>query len=246
MQNSHSENGARASDETPHLSIRGLGLQRNGKWLFRDVTWEIPRGKLVAIVGPSGVGKSSLLSCLSGMLQQTEGEITYCCNAGCFHSPGGYQERIGIIFQNLLLSANSSLIRNVLCGRLGRYPWFRTLFDFPKQDKQRAFEIISDLGLATSTQRRAGQLSGGEQQRTAIARALFQEPEILLADEPVSNLDAYFAGRVLGMLRTQAHEQRRTVLCVLHDAALVEHFADFALSLDANRATGWKLRQIHG
>jgi phosphonate transport system ATP-binding protein len=229
----------------PHLSIKGLGLKRNGRWLFRNLNWEVPRGSVVAVVGPSGVGKSSLLNCLAGLAAPTEGSLTFSCNAGCLHKAQEYQKRIGIIFQNLLLSENSSVLRNVLCARLGRYPWWRTLFRFPRRDKEAAALVLADLGLGPHLHRRAADISGGEQQRAAVARALFQEPELLLADEPVSNMDAYLCGRVLGILRQEAHQNRRTVFCVLHDPALLERFADYALSLDPMNPEKWRIRKIH-
>jgi phosphonate transport system ATP-binding protein len=228
----------------PHLSVKGLGLQRGGKWLFRDLNWDIPRGKFTAVVGPSGVGKSSLLACLAGMLPPSEGELTYCCANGCSHQPADFQPRIGIVFQDFMLVANNTVLNNVLCGRLGRYPWWQTLLSFPRRDKEEAYRILDDLGLSRYVYRWTSQVSGGEQQRTAIARALFQQPEIFLADEPVSNLDAYLTGRILGILRSQAHEQGRTIVCVLHNAELVERFADHVLSLSPGNPRGWKIRTV--
>lgn len=238
-------NDSLGNGSRPHLSIKGLGLKRNDRWLFRNLNWEVPRGSVVAVVGPSGVGKSSLLNCLAGLAQPSEGELTFSCNAGCLHRATDYQKRVGIIFQNLLLSPNSSVLRNVLCGRLGRYPWWRTLFRFPREDKEAAALLLSDLGLGAHLHRRAADTSGGEQQRAAVARALFQEPELLLADEPVSNLDGYLTGRVLGILRQEARQNGRTVFCVLHDPALLERFADYALSLDPMNPEKWRIREIH-
>ncbi len=229
----------------PHLVLEEVGLRRNGRWLFRGLNWHVPRGSIVAVVGPSGVGKSSLLACLAGLMKPTEGNMTFSCLAGCDHSAPDYQKRVGIIFQNFLLAQNSSVLKNVLCGRLGRYPWWRTLLNFPAADKEEAALILADLGLGDYLHRRAADISGGEQQRAAIARALFQQPELLLADEPVSNLDAYLCGRVLGILRQEAHEKQRTVFCVLHDPALLERFADYALSLDPLNPGKWRIREIN-
>lgn len=237
--------GGAETSELPHLSIRGLGLKRNDRWLFRGLSWEVPRGSVIAVVGPSGVGKSSLLNCLAGLAVPTEGELTFSCNAGCLHQATDYQKRVGIVFQNLLLAPNSTMLRNVLCGRLGRYQWWQTLFHFPRKDKEAAALLLADLGLGAHLHRRAAETSGGEQQRAAIARALFQEPELLLADEPVANLDAYLCGRVLGMLRQEAQQSRRTVFAVLHDPALLERFADYVLSLDPMNPEKWRIRKVH-
>ncbi len=235
---------APAPSDPPHLRLHGFGLQRGGRWLFRNVELEIPRGKFVAIVGPSGVGKSSFLACLAGMVNPSEGEIHYRCLQNCRHHPFDFQKKIGIIFQSLMLTPNSSVLSNVLCGRLGRYPWWKTLLRFPNGDKSEAWAILQNLGLDGCTRRWVAEISGGEQQRTAIARALFQQPEIFLADEPVSSLDVYLTGRVLGILRQEADVHKRTVLCVLHNPDLVERFADIALSLDPMDPEGWRVRQV--
>jgi phosphonate transport system ATP-binding protein len=227
-----------------HLELRDVGLWRNNGWLFRHVNLSVPRGSFVAVLGPSGVGKSSFLSCLAGMLSPTEGEITYQCKSNCLHNPGSFQKQIGIVFQNLMLTSNSSLLKNVLCGRLGRYSWWKTALAFPRGDKVEAYHVLYDLGLANLVHRVAGEVSGGEQQRTAIARALFQQPEIILADEPVSNLDSYLTGRVLGILKQHAHTQSRTVLCVLHNQELVSRFADYAFSLNPCDPERWVFHPV--
>lgn len=227
----------------PHLSLASLGLRRNDRWLFRGIDWEVPRGRVVAVVGASGAGKSSLLACLAGQLAPTEGTVRcHLAEGPC--APTACTPRFGVVFQHFALSPNSTLLTNVLCGRLGRYPWWRTLAGFSHADKLQAWALLCDLGLGALAHRRANEVSGGEQQRTALLRALHQEPEYLLADEPVSQLDTYLAGRVLGLLRQEAHEKRRTVFCVLHDPALVDRFADHVLSLDPQKPTGWKIRHL--
>ncbi len=234
-----------AGEEAPHLRIRNLGIRRGGRWLVRHLNLDVARGEFLAVVGASGAGKSSLLACLAGMLKPTEGEVRYRCTEGCQHEPENFRRRTGIIFQNFMLTGNNTVLSNVLCGRVGRYSCLRTLFGFPGSDKREAFSILNDLGLGGYLYRWAVEISGGEQQRTAIARALFQEPELFLADEPVSNLDAYLSGRVLGILRQEASLRRRTVFCVLHNPDLVERFADKALSLDPVNPESWRLRNLH-
>lgn len=228
---------------TAHLNVEGLGLRRSDRWLFRDMSWEVPRGKFIAVVGPSGVGKSSLLRVLSGLEDATEGRVTYCCHHGCFHAPTQYQKQVGIVFQNLRLTPSSTLLRNVLCGRLGRYTWWQTCLDFPGSDRAEASAMLSRLGLGHRAHSWAAEVSGGEQQRAAVARALFQQPEILLADEPVSQLDPGLAHVVLRAIKDYTIETQCTALVVLHDGALVAAYADHVLSLDPSDAAKWKVRE---
>lgn len=227
-----------------HILVSGLGVRRAERWLFRDLTLTVPRGAFVAIVGPSGAGKSTLLACLAGALTPGEGEIRLRERSGRLVAPEHCRPRIGCVFQRLLLVENSSVLANVLCGRLGRHRWWQTLFGAPRAEREAAFAIVADLGLAPHTHRWVAELSGGEQQRTAIARALFQEPDLYLADEPISNLDTYLTGRVLGRLRQEAAQQGRTVFCVLHDPTLVERFADLVVSIDPNDPHGWRVRPV--
>ena len=218
------------------VEICGLGLRRGGKWLFRGLDLELPRGRFIAVTGPSGAGKSSFLGCLGGTLGPTEGQIRFACARGCRHAVGEFQSRVGRVFQNLMLAENSTLLTNVLCGRLGRHAWWRTLFGFPEPDRRAAHALLADLGLGAYLHRRAADVSGGEQQRAAVARALLQEPEVLLADEPVSSLDGALAGTVLERLWQGTRERGCTVVCVLHDERWVDRFADCVLRFD--RAPG--------
>jgi ABC-type phosphate/phosphonate transport system ATPase subunit len=198
----------------------------------------------VAVVGPSGVGKSSLLECLAGIIEPDEGQIIYRDAAGKIETPKQYQDHLGIIFQNLQIVPQETLLRNVLTGSLHRLPWWRTLWGFPRREQEAAAKILEMLGLGSKLYQAVGQISGGEQQRVAIARAILHEPELYLADEPVANLDAYLAGRVLGYLKQEAKQKRRTVFCVLHHADHVNRFADYALSLDPMDPSGCHIRKV--
>ncbi|MCY7376191.1 MAG: ATP-binding cassette domain-containing protein [Pyrinomonadaceae bacterium] len=210
-----------------------LALRRGEKLLFENMNWRLPRGKFLAVTGASGAGKSSLLACLGGALVPTSGAVKLAAD----------KKSIGCVFQNFRLTANLSVLTNVLCGRLGAYSWRQTVFSFPERERQNAFQILRQLKLETLVHRQVRQISGGEQQRAAIARALLQNPEIILADEPTSNLDADLARRVLSILRRRCAEENRTVIAVLHDGRMVEEFADYELKIGAEFENGWEMSE---
>jgi phosphonate transport system ATP-binding protein len=178
------------------------------------------------------------LSCLAGLLKPSSGAITYHCRKGGAHTPSQFQERLGLVFQHLRLTANATAEVNVLCGLLGKRPSWRTLFGFPSSDRSQANRLLAQLGLECLVYKPVSQLSGGERQRVAVARALISEPECLLADEPVSNLDPTTARSVLGLLKSECTRNGCIVFCALHDRALAEEFADATLRLNAGH---WEL-----
>jgi phosphonate transport system ATP-binding protein len=229
----------------PHLHIEGLTVERGGRVLVRELNLAVPRGRFVAVIGPSGAGKSTLLEILAGMRPHDPGSITYRCEQQCLHAPCDFRCRIGLVFQQLHLARNSSALQNVLAGSLSRHPWWRTLAGFPSSERAHAHRCLEALHLGNHSHRLIRRLSGGEQQRVAVARALVQEPEMILADEPVSQLDTSLAQRVLTMLKEETRRNARTVLCVLHDLSLVERFADAVLSLTAGHRAGWQWETSH-
>ncbi|MFT5836844.1 MAG: phosphonate transport system ATP-binding protein [Candidatus Azotimanducaceae bacterium] len=232
------------SQQKPVLAARGIGFRRGERWLFRNLDLELYAGDFLALVGPSGVGKSTLLSCLCGMLEPTEGSVEVALRGDPPCLPTELRRHFGIVFQELQLTANADLLTNVLCGRLGRFNCLSTLFGFPAKLRTEAYGLLCELGVGRNPHKWVSQMSGGEKQRVAIARALFQQPELYFADEPVSSLDAYYAGRVLGLLRQEADDKEKAVVCVLHNAEHIQRFADVALSLNPNDATGHKFRRV--
>ena len=230
--------------QPPVLRARNLGFRRGERWLFRHLDLELQAGQFLALVGPSGVGKSTLLSCLCGFLEPTEGEVQIQLPGQPIAPPPELCRYFGIIFQDLQLTAKAEILTNVLCGRLARYHCLRTLFGFPQVEKAEAYRLLCELGVGQDPHKWACQMSGGEQQRVAIARALFQQPNLYFADEPVSALDSYYAGRVLGLLRQEADLPAKAVVCVLHQAEHIQRFANLALSLDPTNPLGHKIRRV--
>ncbi len=232
-----------SSPVSPHVALRDLRVQRGGRELVRDLNLAVPRGQFVAVVGASGVGKSSLLACLAGMMEPAGGTITYRCANACDHAPATYRRRVGIVFQHLRLSPNATVLTNVLCGTLGQHPWWRTLFGFSRTETAHARRLLEEMELGGYEQMPVRRVSGGEKQRTAIARALMQSPELILADEPVASLDPRLARQVLALLRNECQASQRTIFCVLHDPDLVEEFADMVLTLSRICPSAWSLRE---
>jgi lipoprotein-releasing system ATP-binding protein len=192
--------------------------------ILRNVSLELARGDAVAVMGPSGSGKSTLLYILGALDTPTSGTVSLDGQ-----NPFGLNERdqaafrnrhIGFVFQDHSLLPQCSVLENVLAPTLVAPPSERDA----KSDEQRARELLAQVGLGERLEHRPGELSGGEKQRAAIARALIREPLLLLCDEPTGNLDRASAENVASLL-LQLHERRRTILVVVtHSAALAERF----------------------
>lgn len=225
-------------NDTNQIDIEDLTVSRGGRPVLEKLNLSVRRGSFVSIEGHSGVGKSSLLNCLAGLLKPSRGTITYHCRKGCAHTPSQFQEHLGLVFQHLRLTPNATAEVNVLCGLLGTRPGWKTLLGFPSSDRSQANRLLAQLGLESLASKPVSQLSGGERQRVAVARALISEPECLLADEPVSNLDPATARCVLGLLKSECARTGCTVFCALHDRALAEEFADATLRLNTG---DWEL-----
>ena len=201
-----------------------------------DVSFTVETGEFLAVIGLSGSGKSTLLRCINRLVEPTEGEIlldgvdiTQASQDELLH----IRRRIGMVFQNFNLVNRSKVITNVLAGRLGYANSALSLANrFAKSDVQMAMQQLERAGIVDQANKRADELSGGQQQRVGIARALMQEPEMVLADEPVASLDPVLAHSIMQYLEDINKSDGVTVLCSLHFLDLVHRYADRAIALN--------------
>lgn len=206
----------------------------NGTVALRDVSFEVPEGEFLVVIGLSGSGKSTLLRCINRLIEPTSGKIYWDGVDITSASPSEMRRirrQIGMIFQQFNLVKRSSVLTNVLSGRLGyANPWLSLLGVWPSEDRQKALQALERVGIADKAYQRADTLSGGQQQRVGIARALMQDPRLLLADEPVASLDPVLAHSILQYLE-QLNKEGVTVICSLHFLDLVHRYATRVIGL---------------
>ena len=222
------------------LEVRHLTkVYDDGTVALKDVSFKVPDGEFLIIIGLSGSGKSTLLRCINRLIDPTEGEILW--DGVDLTKLAGEElrktrRRIGMVFQQFNLVKRSTVITNVLAGRLGYTPSWRSLMrGFSMQDQLRAMDALDRLGIADQAHKRADELSGGQQQRVGIARALMQEPEIILADEPVASLDPVLAHSILEHLERLNQVDEITIVCSLHYLDLVQRYATNVIGLRDGR-----------
>ena len=194
------------------------------------------RGEFLAVIGLSGSGKSTLLRCINRLIEPTAGTITW---DGVDVTNASQEElrrirrRIGMVFQHFNLVDRSKVLTNVLAGRLGYInPALSIVNRFPKADLEKAHAQLARVGLEEKANARADELSGGQQQRVGVARAMMQDPEIMLADEPVASLDPVLAHSIMQYLELINDEDGVMVLCSLHFLDLVHQYADRVIALN--------------
>ena len=218
------------------IDARGLQVSTGGHVLLRDVGISVAPGERVALVGHNGAGKSSFLRALTGFNAITRGSLRVLGTelAGPHAAPAlrALRCRVAQVHQGLHLVGRLSALDNVLIGGAGRHAspmtWFRR---WPAAECRAAQAALSRVGLGWAAGQRTDSLSGGERQKVAIARALHQQPTLLLADEPTASLDADAADDVIKLLVEVAAERCATLVCVVHDLDLLPRLADRAIVL---------------
>ena len=203
--------------------------------ILNGIGCTINPGEFVTLLGLNGAGKSTLLRALVGLVPLQRGIIRINGVDLTGRNLGKIRRDLGMLVQGGGLIRQLPAIENVLCGRLGAFPTWQTIWGFPKQDRRLALDLLTRLGLPDRAYQKTGQLSGGQQQRVAIARALIQSPQILLADEPITGLDVMAARQVMDILSKLHREQGMTIVVVLHDIAIAAAYAQRAIILDAGR-----------
>jgi phosphonate transport system ATP-binding protein len=219
------------------LQIKRLTKEyTRGVRALTEVSFDVPKGQFVAVIGLSGSGKSTLLRCLNRLIEPTSGQVLLDgadVTAANEAELRRIRRRIGMVFQHFNLVHRSSVLTNVLAGRLGyTNPAWSLLNRFPSQDVAQARKQLERVGLGDKAGQRADALSGGQQQRVGIARALMQDPDMILADEPVASLDPVLAHSIMQYLEQINKSDGVTVLCSLHFLDLVHRYADRVIALN--------------
>ena len=203
---------------------------------LRDVSLKINAGEFVVVLGKSGSGKSTLLRCINRLVEPTSGrvffndeEITGASN----RQLRKLRKKIGMVFQQYNLLSRCSVKTNVLVGKLASISTPASLFNlFPQIDAEKAQGVLKRLGIAEKENERADKLSGGQQQRVGLARALMQEPKLILADEPISSLDPATSKQIMDLLKEFNQKDGVTVICNLHLPYLAREYGSRIIALN--------------
>jgi len=248
------------SDAPPPLVVRDLVKSYgDGLPVLKGLSLSFAARGVCAIIGPSGTGKSTFIRCVNRLVEPTSGEILFkgrdVARAGR-HELRLIRRRIGMVFQEYNLVERLTVMENVLCGRLGYVPvWRAWLRRYGEADIEQAFALLDRVSLGGFAHKRADSLSGGQRQRVGIARAVMQDPDLLLADEPTSSLDPKTSVEIMELLTAVARERGVPVLINIHDVTLARRFADRIVGMSAGQVvfdgppaelTDAHLRTIYG
>lgn len=213
----------------------------NGKQILNGITFKVEKGDFVGILGPSGAGKTVTMRCLNGLTRPTSGQIFIdtagervdltCCKGKAMRA---LRQRIGIVFQGFNLVKRLSVLENVMVGRLGQINAFRSMtYGFTDDEAHEALEALEKVKISHLANRKVASLSGGEQQRVAIARAIFQNPYMLLADEPIANLDPRNAKKIMKLLKPLASEM--PIIGVFHQPEIAAKYCNRIIAIQQGK-----------
>ena len=218
------------------LRIRGLAKRyRTGDLALKGIDLDVPDGQVMALIGPSGAGKSTVIRCINRLVEPTAGSVELNGTDVVKLGAGELRRvrrRMGMIFQEYALVERLSVMENVLSGRLGYVGfWQSWLRRFPQSDIDEAFRLLERVGLDHMADKRADELSGGQRQRVGICRALIQNPELLLVDEPTASLDPKTSRQIMRLIKELCHERQLSAIINIHDVMLAQMFAERIVGL---------------
>jgi phosphonate transport system ATP-binding protein len=222
------------------LKLTGLSKRYDtGDLALTDIDLEVPAGQVMALIGPSGAGKSTLIRCVNRLVEPSAGtvlldgqDITRVRGSRLRQA----RRQIGMIFQNHALVERLSVMENVLSGRLAYVGFWRSFTRrFPQEDIRQAFHLLERVGLETFVDKRGDALSGGQKQRVGIARALIQNPKLLLVDEPTASLDPKTSRQIMRLICELCREQQLAAIINIHDVVLAQQFVDRVVGLRAGK-----------
>jgi phosphonate transport system ATP-binding protein len=220
------------------LEVRNLTkTYRTGDRALKNVSFSVAAGQVIGLIGPSGAGKSTLIRCVNRLVEPSSGEmflggeeLTRLSGAALRSA----RRRIGMIFQEYALVERLTVMENVLSGRLGYVPFWRSFTRrFPQADIDKAFALLERVGLSDQADKRADALSGGPRQRVGIARALEQDPELLLIDEPTASLDPKTSRQIMRLIGEICRERNLPAIINIHDVVLAQSFTRRIVGLRA-------------
>ncbi len=218
------------------LQLQNLGKSyKTGDDALKGVNLEIPDGQIVGLIGPSGAGKSTLIRCVNRLVEPTTGKVILNdVDVTTLSSSGLRKERrkMGMIFQEYALVDRLTIMENVLSGRLGYVGFWKSFFrKYPQSDVDEAFRLLERVGLDHMVDKRADELSGGQKQRVGIARALIQDPEVLLIDEPTASLDPKTSRQIMRLISELCKERNLSTIVNIHDVALAQMYVERIVGL---------------
>ena len=218
------------------LRIRGLAKRyRAGDLALRGIDLDVPDGELMALIGPSGAGKSTVIRCINRLVEPTSGTIALNdteITALGRRELARARQCMGMIFQEYALVERLTVMENVLSGRLGYVGFWQSFMRrFPQSDIDEAFRLLSRVGLDQVADKRADELSGGQRQRVGICRALIQNPDLLLVDEPTASLDPKTSRQIMRLIKELCGERKLSAIVNIHDVVLAQMFAERVVGL---------------